>query len=130
MRLLSWFSLSGAVLLLPGQAQAEVTISDWSGRSATFAQRTVDSNGVKIVYHSAGEGPLVVFVHSITGPWFDFRHQMVALVERYRVISMSTRGTDGSDKPIGVEHYTSAKIAEDINAIIDDVARKGRSRSS
>ena len=32
---------------------------------------------------------------------------------------MSTRGTDESDKPVGVEHYTSAKIAEDLAAIID-----------
>ena len=119
MRFLSWFLLFGAVVLVPDQALADVTISDWRGRSATFTPGAVDSNGVKVAYHAAGEGPLVVFVHSITGPWFDFRHQMVALTERYRVVSMSTRGTDESDKPVGVEHYTSAKIAEDIAAIID-----------
>ena len=119
MRLLSWILLCGAAVLLPGQAMADVTISDWRGESASFTEGAVDSSGVKVVYHTAGEGPLVIFVHSITGPWFDFRHQLVALSERYRVVSMSTRGTDKSDKPIGVEHYTSAKIAGDINAIID-----------
>ena len=111
--------LPGAILLLPGQAMADVIISDWRGRSASFTEGAVDSNGVKVVYHTAGAGPLVIFVHSITGPWFDFRHQMVALAQRYRVVSMSTRGTDRSDKPVGVEHYTSAKIAGDLNALID-----------
>ena len=101
----------GAVVLLPAQVAADVTLTDWRGRSASFTEGAVDSSGVKVVYHVAGDGPLVIFVHSITGPWFDYRHQMVALSERYRVVSMSTRGTDKSDKPVGVEHYTSAKTA-------------------
>lgn len=101
------------------QAEADVTITDWRGASVTATEGWVDSNGVKIVYHTVGEGPLVIFVHSIFGPWFDFRHQMVSLSEHYRIVSMSTRGTDESGKPVGVESYSSAKIAEDINAIID-----------
>ena len=97
---------------------ASVTIRDWRGASVTVEEGVVDSNGVRVVYHTAGEGPLVIFVHSITGPWFDWRHQMVALSEGYRVVAMSTRGTDKSDKPEGVEHYTMAKISSDIDAII------------
>ena len=102
----------------PSGAQ-EVMIRDWRGASVRVQEDAVDSDGVRIVVHTVGEGPLVVFVHSITGPWFDFRHQMVALSADYRVVSMSTRGTDRSDKPVGVEHYASARIADDINAIID-----------
>ena len=96
----------------------DVTIADWQGREITVTEGSVDSDGVKIVYHTAGEGPLVVFVHSIVGPWFDWRHQMPALAETHQVVAMSTRGTDKSDKPEGVEHYPVAKIAEDIDAII------------
>ncbi|MBM40700.1 MAG: hypothetical protein CL483_02095 [Acidobacteria bacterium] len=107
------------LVLLPAAAGANETISDWMGRSATFVEGKADSGGVAISYHVAGEGPLVIFVHSIFGPWFDFRHQMVALSETHRVVSMSTRGTDRSDKPEGVEHYASARIADDINALID-----------
>lgn len=115
------YVLAVAVMLgfVPIGVSAQVTITDWMGRSTDVERGSVDSGGVNIVYHTAGQGPLVIFVHSITGPWFDFRHQMVALSERYRVVSMSTRGTDESDKPEGVEHYASAKIADDINAIID-----------
>ena len=119
MRVIHSLLLAGLLSLAPTLAVADVTITDWMGRSVRVTEGAVDSDGVKIVYHTAGEGPLVIFVHSITGPWFDFRHQMVALSERYRVVSMSTRGTDKSHKPEGVEHYASAKIAADINALID-----------
>ena len=97
----------------------DVTVTDWRGETVTASAGSVDSGGVKIVYHAAGVGPLVIFVHSITGPWFDFRHQLVALSRDYRVVAMSTRGTDRSDKPVGHEHYATAKISADINAIID-----------
>ena len=115
------YTLAVAVLLgvVPDGSSAQVAITDWMGRSVSVDQGSVDSDGVTIVYHTVGEGPLIIFVHSITGPWFDFRHQMVALSERYRVVSMSTRGTGESDKPEGIDHYASAKIAGDINAIID-----------
>ncbi len=119
MRILGSWLLAGALCVLPSRATAQVTITDWMGRSAEATPGAVDSDGVTIVYHTVGEGPLVIFVHSITGPWFDYRHQMVALSEDYRVVSMSTRGTDESDKPEGVAHYASARIADDINAIID-----------
>jgi len=106
--------------LMPAFAIADdVTVTDWRGETAVASEGSVDSGGVKIVYHVAGEGPLVIFVHSIMGPWFDFRNQIVMLSEKYRVVAMSTRGTDKSDKPVGVEHYATAKISEDINAIID-----------
>ena len=115
----SWLVV-GLVAFVPFAVDAnEVTITDWRGASVDVTEGSVDSNGVKIVYHTVGEGPLVIFVHSISGPWFDFRHQMVMLSEKYRVVSMSTRGTDQSDKPVGYEHYASARISDDINAIID-----------
>ena len=119
MRILYSLLLAGLLGLVPSLADADVTITDWKGASVTAKEGHVDSAGVKVVYHTVGEGPLVIFVHSISGPWFDFRHQIVSLSEHYRVVSMSTRGTDKSDKPVGVEHYTSAKIADDIIAIID-----------
>ena len=100
-------------------AHADVVVTDWRGESVAFSEGSVDSDGVKIVYHTAGQGPLMLFVHSITGPWFDFRQQMVMLSEHYQVVSMSTRGTDQSDKPTGIDNYTSAKIAGDMLAILD-----------
>ena len=110
---------TGMLLLSSAITLADVELTDWRGESANFTEGSVDSDGVKVVFHTAGDGPLVLFVHSITGPWFDFRHQMVMLSEQYHVVSMSTRGTDKSDKPVGVEHYASARIAADMIAIPD-----------
>ena len=102
MKTLSSLLVVGLVWMLPVSAAADdVTITDWRGASVTATEGWVNSGDVKIVYHTVGEGPLVLFVHSISGPWFDFRHQMVMLSEKYRVVSMSTRGTDKSDKPVG-----------------------------
>lgn len=55
----------GSLAALSTAASAQVTLTDWMGRSAEFEERSVGSGGVNIVYHVAGEGPLVVFVHSI-----------------------------------------------------------------
>ena len=117
--LYSWLVV-GLLCLVPSSTEAnDVTITDWRGASVTATEGSVDSSGVTIVYHTVGEGPLVIFVHGISGPWFDFRHQMVMLSEQYRVVAMSTRGTNQSDKPVGSEHYASARISDDITAIID-----------
>ena len=40
-----------------------------------------DSNGVKIHYVSAGQGPLVVMIHGFPDFWYSWRHQLVAEVE-------------------------------------------------
>lgn len=119
MRRLGRWIVFGFFALVSPIALADVTVTDWRGETVVASEGSVDSGGVKIVYHTAGEGPLVIFVHSIFGPWFDYRHQMVMLSEKYRVVSMSTRGTDKSDKPVGTENYATAKISEDINAIIE-----------
>ena len=123
-KIFSLLSLCGVGLITPLAFAQEVSVTDWRGETVEASEGAVDSDGVKIVYHSAGEGPLVIFVHSIMGPWFDFRHQIVMLAEKYQVVSMSTRGTDKSDKPVGDEHYATAKISEDIAAIIDHLGEE------
>ena len=55
---------AGLLCLVPSVANAdEVTIADWRGASVTATEGSVDSDGVKVVYHTVGEGPLVIFVH-------------------------------------------------------------------
>ena len=96
-----------------------VTVTDWRGESVVATEGSVDSNGVRIVYHTAGEGPLVIFVHGVSAPWHDYRNQIPMLAEKYRVVAMSTRGTDMSDKPEGYENYFAEHISDDISALIE-----------
>jgi hypothetical protein len=55
-----------------------------------------DSSGVKIQYVTIGEGPLVLFIHGFPDQWFEWRHQMVALADNYKVVAMSQRGYNKS----------------------------------
>ena len=105
-------------LLCPTLAQAQVEISDWTGAKVRMTAGTVTNDGVKISYHTAGDGPLVVMIHGMGEYWFDWRQQIPSLVKKYKVVAISLRGSDESDKPTGVEAYASAKIATDIDAVI------------
>ena len=111
--------VAGLLCLAPTAAGAQVTVTDWRGASAVVTEGSVDSDGVRIQYHVAGEGPLVVFLHGVASPWFDYRHQIVMLSRQYRVAVMSTRGTQGSGRPAGDAHYATARIAGDVSAIIE-----------
>ena len=125
MKILNSFLLVCVLCVAPSVIDAQgVTVTDWRGESATFTEGSVDSDGVKIQYHTTGEGPLVIFLSGVASPWFDYRHQFVTLSEHYHVVAMSTRGTQGSDKPAGYEHYATARIADDISAIIEHLGEE------
>jgi epoxide hydrolase 4 len=112
-----------AVALVARASVAEERISDWKGAAVRLQEGDVMSDGVRIHYHTAGEGPLLVLIHGIGGFWFDWRHQIPSLARRYKVVAMTQRGFDKSDQPSGVEHYAAAKIAGDINALIKHFGR-------
>lgn len=82
---------------------------------------TADSNGVNIHYVSAGEGPVVLFVHGFPDYWYSWRNQMAALKDEYRVVAMDTRGYNKSDKPEGVENYAIELLLADVEAVIKDL---------
>jgi len=77
-----------------------------------------DSNGVKIHYASAGNGPLVVMIHGFPDFWYTWRDQMEALSERYQMVAIDQRGYNLSDKPKGVENYDMRLLVGDVIAVI------------
>ena len=52
------------------------------------------------------------------------------LAEKYRVVAMSTRGTDMSDKPAGYDSYAAERVSEDISALIEHFGGGPGRRSS
>ena len=80
--------------------------------------RYADSDGVRIHYALAGEGPLVVMVHGFPDYWYSWRHQMDALKDRFRVAAIDQRGYNLSDQPKGVESYAMPLLAGDVAAVI------------
>ena len=119
MKIPCWLLLAIVVgIATPRAAVADDQISDWKGATVHLKEGDVMSSGVKIHYHTVGEGPLLIMIHGIGGFWFDWRHQIPDLSKRYKVVAMTQRGFNLSDQPVGVEEYTVAKIAGDIDALI------------
>ncbi len=77
-----------------------------------------DSDGVKIHYVTAGEGPLVVLIHGFPDFWYSWRAQMPELAKHFKVVAIDQRGYNLSDKPEGVENYKVSKLTGDIDAVL------------
>ena len=78
-----------------------------------------DSDGVKIHYVTAGEGPLVVMIHGFPDFWYTWRNQMPQLSKNFKVVAIDQRGYNKSDQPEGVENYGMDKLTSDVKAVIE-----------
>jgi len=77
-----------------------------------------DSDGVKIHYVTAGEGPLLVLIHGFPDYWYTWREQIPALAEHFRVVAIDQRGYNKSDQPEGVDAYRMARLVDDVAAVV------------
>ncbi len=77
-----------------------------------------NSDGVKIHYVTAGNGPLVVMLHGFPDFWYTWRKQIPAIAENHQVVAIDLRGFNKSDQPEGVENYTMPKLVADVEAVI------------
>ena len=82
-----------------------------------------DSDGVRIHYVTAGEGPLVIMIHGFPDYWYTWRAQMPVLAERFQVVAIDQRGYNKSDKPDGVNNYVMPKLVADVEAVINHFGR-------
>ena len=82
-----------------------------------------DSDGVKIHYVSAGNGPLVVMIHGFPDYWYSWRHQIPELAKRFHVVAIDQRGYNKSDQPEGVASYRADKLVADVRAVVKHFRR-------
>ncbi len=84
-----------------------------------LAHRYADLGDVRLHYMEAGEGPLVLLLHGFPQFWYEWRHQIPALVEAgFRVVAPDMRGYHLSDKPPGVRAYRLELLARDVERLI------------
>jgi epoxide hydrolase 4 len=84
-----------------------------------LAHRYADLGDVQLHYVEAGEGPLVLLLHGFPQFWYQWRHQIPALVEAgFRVVAPDMRGYNLSDKPHGVQAYRVELLARDVERLI------------
>jgi pimeloyl-ACP methyl ester carboxylesterase len=84
-----------------------------------LTHRYADLGDVRLHYVEAGEGPLVLLLHGFPQFWYQWRHQIPALVEAgFRVVAPDMRGYNLSDKPPGVRTYRVELLARDVERLI------------
>ena len=94
-------------------------MADETLRGVELAHRYADLGDVQLHYVEAGEGPLVLLLHGFPQFWYQWRHQIPALVEAgFRVVAPDMRGYNLSDKPPGVRAYRVKLLARDVERLI------------
>jgi pimeloyl-ACP methyl ester carboxylesterase len=75
--------------------------------------------GVRLHCVTLGAGPLVVLLHGFPEFWYAWRRQLQALADAgFRVVAPDQRGYNLSDKPAAVAAYGTARLVEDVVAVI------------
>ena len=81
-----------------------------------FTRDIVDVGGLEIDYVIGGDGPTVVLVHGYPQTWYEWRHIMPVLAERYTVIAPSLRGAGRSGAP--PHGYDKTTMASDVRRLL------------
>ena len=64
------------------------------------------TNGIRMHYVEAGEGPLLILLHGFPESWFAWRHQIEPLAAAgYRVVAPDLRGYGQTDQPEPLDTY-------------------------
>jgi pimeloyl-ACP methyl ester carboxylesterase len=80
----------------------------------------VRARGVEFHYAEAGAGDDVVLcLHGWPQHWYEWRHLMPALADRYRVIALDLRGFGWSEAP--EDGYEKENLADDVLAVLDEL---------
>jgi pimeloyl-ACP methyl ester carboxylesterase len=94
-------------------------MADETLRGVELTHRYANLRDVRLHYVDAGEGPLVLLLHGFPQFWYEWRHQIPALVEAgFRVVAPDMRGYNLSDKPLGVRAYRVELLARDVERLI------------
>jgi 3-oxoadipate enol-lactonase len=79
--------------------------------------QTLHANGINISYEVAGEGPWLIFSHSLGCSKTMWQSQFQLLAESFQVVRYDTRGHGQTDAPAGP--YSLDLLAEDVKALCD-----------
>ncbi len=95
---------------------AEIVISNES-RWGLIEPKAIVVDGNRIVYRTAGKGPVALLVHGLAGSSATWRHVLPALAEHYTVVAPDLLGQGESDKPRG--DYSLGAHANTLRDLLD-----------
>lgn len=85
-----------------------------------LTHRFIETNGIRMHLAEQGTGPLVLLCHGFPESWYSWRHQLAALAEAgYRAVAPDQRGYGQTDRPEGVEAYTTLNLVGDMVGLLD-----------
>lgn len=98
----------------------ETLVQDVLGSDAE--RNRVETNGIELHVVTAGpsDGDPLLLLHGFPEFWYGWRSQISTLADAgYRVIVPDQRGYNRSDKPGGIDAYTSDILAADVVGLLD-----------
>ena len=98
---------------MDGRQRMSLTSPDDSRVTHHYA----DVGDVLLHYVTAGDGFPVVMIHGYPQTWWEWRHQIPVLAEKYTVITPDMRGLGDSSRPLS--GYDKKTIAEDIWHVVN-----------
>ncbi|MFG1931719.1 alpha/beta fold hydrolase [Mycobacterium sp. NPDC048908] len=90
----------------------------------TSTERSVETNGISLRLHEAGDqtAPVVVLAHGFPELAYSWRHQIPAIAAAgYHVLAPDQRGYGGSDRPDAIEAYDIHALTGDLVGLLDAV---------
>jgi pimeloyl-ACP methyl ester carboxylesterase len=85
--------------------------------ASPFRHDFAEVNGVRLHYASAGDGPLILFVHGFPEFWYAWRRQISEFGRDYLAVAPDTRGFNLSSKPGAVDQYHVKFLIKDLRAL-------------
>src|SRR5579859_6607434 len=84
-----------------------------------FHDSYVAANGVRLHCVTAGEGPLILFLHGFPEFWYEWKNQLEEFGGDHLAVAPDLPGYNLSDKPAELDCYRSRILIEDIRALAD-----------
>jgi pimeloyl-ACP methyl ester carboxylesterase len=102
-------------LLILGPESAELAVMPVT---PTLSHRYADLGEVLMHYVVAGKGPPVVLLHGWPQTWYEWRHTIAALQDRYTLIAPDMRGLGDTSRPLS--GYDKRTVANDIWRLLSE----------
>jgi pimeloyl-ACP methyl ester carboxylesterase len=92
--------------------------------SAEFSHRYANLKGVRIHFVTTGQGAPVVLLHGWPQTWYEWRHLMPLLADKFALVAPDLRGLGDSSRPIS--GYDKKTVANDVWQLMHDHLGHGR----
>lgn len=90
------------------------------GPSGFPSGRRIETNGIALAVHEAGDGAAVMLLHGFPELPYSWRHQIEPITRAgFRVIVPTMRGYGDSDAPADAQTYSVKNIVADLVGVLD-----------